>query len=419
MKIAEVIATNIQNLLDERKVSVSEISNMLGVSRQTMTNYLKGASIIDSVQLSKIADFFNIAISELFVDSSNNKPEIIFRTALNHSEAVVTIQDIVYERLEKYSSLANSLNKKTSYFPEQYNLTLCLSNQEIDINYECQNYFDPKYKINNILKNEIMQIAYDQRKILGLGNNGAISLISALTRRGINVIFLDMGENDVFGLSICDETKGCFIFVNSNPTITIERQLFTLAHEYGHIILHRPIYKRKLNNKAIGRTNLLDQMADHFAGCLLCPESLIAPYANILHSIRNDLDAICRFLIPLKQSLHVSFQAALLSCKNYGYISYNAVSEFYRITENNNAKKEEPHPIKNNAELYASFKYECNLAIIEMVHNIYSKDLMSKEEVEKALKEFNVPDDEINNLISKWNEVKSYGIDSFLNNQQA
>ena len=41
MEIVQVIAQNIQDLLDKHKISVSELSGYLGISRQTLTNYLK------------------------------------------------------------------------------------------------------------------------------------------------------------------------------------------------------------------------------------------------------------------------------------------------------------------------------------------------------------------------------------------
>lgn len=49
MEIVQVIAQNIQDLLDKHKISVSELSGYLGISRQTLTNYLKTTSTIDSV----------------------------------------------------------------------------------------------------------------------------------------------------------------------------------------------------------------------------------------------------------------------------------------------------------------------------------------------------------------------------------
>ena len=67
-----------------------------------------------------------------------------------------------------------------------------------------------------MLERDILEIADQQRKLLQLNQSGAISLIPALISRGIKVVFKDFKSNEIYGLSICDNNKGCFIFVNSN-----------------------------------------------------------------------------------------------------------------------------------------------------------------------------------------------------------
>ncbi len=418
MALANIIATNIQNLLDEHNISISEISNFLGVSRQTMTNYLKSTSVIDSVQLAKIAEFFNVSVLDLYNNKASNcKSEMIFRTALTPSNAIEQIQDKIYYYLEEYAQIAQINNKPLCYFPEQYNLTLNLQNQQIDINYECQNYFDPKLKIDSALDSEILRIANEQRAILNLGDKGALSLISALTKRGINVIFYDLGNDEVFGLSICDDIKGCYIFVNSNPKISVERQLFTLAHEYGHILMHRPVFKRKLqqNFESSASSNLLDKMADRFAGYLLSPDYMLAPYSNQLAPIRTDLNAVCRLLIPLKLKFQVSLFSLLISFKKFGYISPIVVNEYSRFIKIHNMDKKEINPISDHPELMDTFKRETAYAITEMIHTMYDNQKISISESKKRLKFFsNYSEDEIEKITDGWKNVNNFDLNSIL-----
>lgn len=418
MELANVIATNIQNLLDERNISISEISNFLGVSRQTMTNYLKTTSVIDSVQLAKIAEFFNVSVLDLYHNKTSScKSEMIFRTALTPSNAIEQIQDKIYYYLEKYTQIAQINDKPLCYFPEQYNLTLNSQNQQIDINYECQNYFDPKLKIDSALDSEILRIANEQRVILNLGDQGAISLISALTKRGINVIFFDFDNEEVFGLSICDDIKGCYIFVNSNKKISVERQLFTLAHEYGHILMHRPVFKRKLqhNFENSASSSLLDKMADHFAGYLLAPDYMLAPYANQLASIRTDLNAVCRLLIPLKLKFQVSLFSLLISFKNFGYISPIVVNEYSRFVKFHNIDKTEINPISEHPELMNTFKRETAYAITEMIRTMYDNEKISLSEAKNKLNFFsNYNETEIDKITDGWKNVNNFDLNSIL-----
>ena len=409
MALANIIATNIQNLLDEHKISVAKLSEYLDVSRQTMTNYLKATSVIDSVQLAKTAEFFNVPIEELFVDNSQSKSStMLFRTALNYSVAIDTIQNDVYNYLKNYLFVANNSNKQTCYFPEQYNLSVSSTGASYDINFECQNFFDSKLKLDEKLKDDIKQIAIEQRQLLDLGDKGAISLISALSRRGINIIFFDMGDSDISGLSICDDVKGCFIFVNSNNSMTIERQLFTIAHEYGHIIMHRPIYKRKLYQEENSRTNFLDLMANYFAVQLLCPESMLAQYINLISPIKNDLNAIYRLLLRLKIKFQVSLQSLLMAFKNIGCIPQQVVSQYFRIIELNGTSKQEPNSIREIEELHNLFLYEKTAAINEMIHDIYNKEIVDSSRAKNLLSLFgNNENDKVNKLIKEWDGLKN------------
>lgn len=403
MDMLKTISKNIQDLLDSRKIPISELSNYLGVSRQTMTNYLKTSSVIDSVQLAKVAEFFDVDISQLYNNSNNATPKMIFRTALNYDVAQSEINDFVIDAINKYDELATSINKNTCYLPEQYNLTVDYNGSNIDINYECQNYFDSKLRIDNELRNNIVRIANEQRLLLGLGTNGAISLISALTKRGINIIFIKMDNDDISGLSICDDIKGCFIIVNANQNI--ERQLFTVAHEYAHIILHRPLYKRRIiQSFSSRRTCFLDSMANSFAGYLLCPEYLVSDYQNTIIQTRNDLQSLYNSLIPIKLNLNISLSALMMSLKNYGYISSYILNDYFNILKANGKEKYEPCPIAENPVLSNYFYSERNKTLVDMIHKLFNIN-NDKSRAKDLLQYFtNLSDNYINQLLEKWSE---------------
>lgn len=375
MEIVQVIAQNIQDLLDKHKISVSELSGYLGISRQTLTNYLKTTSTIDSVQLVKIADFFNIPAEYLLKDHSDGKTNFLFRSALHYEEAVDEIAEQVGEYLDKYKLLAKSVGKKISYLPEQYNLFVNYQNKVVDINFECQDYFAPKLAVDESLLHEIWQIADDQRLRLGMEGKGATSLISALTLRGINVIFMDLSTVDTFGLSICDEGLGCFIIVNSNSQITVERQLFTVAHEYGHIILHRPVYKRRFHQSTYptNKKSLLDYMADYFASRLLCPPSFLQPYAEQFSKVRRDLNSIISLAIPIKLKLQISLQSLILNLSQYGFIPGRAKSDFYALLKRTGTTKIEPISIRDNNILFEQFCHERDSNILQMIRRLPCK----------------------------------------------
>ena len=65
MELTKIIAENITRLLEENNLTQGELSNYLDISRQTLSNYLKGTSTIDSVRLVRTAHFFNLPVSAL------------------------------------------------------------------------------------------------------------------------------------------------------------------------------------------------------------------------------------------------------------------------------------------------------------------------------------------------------------------
>lgn len=384
MELVQVIAQNIQNLLDKHKVSISELSAYLGISRQTLTNYLKTTSTIDSVQLVKIANYFDVPAEYLLHNHSDGKFTMLFRSALHYEAAVEEVEDRIENYLQEYASLARRVGKKISFLPEQYNLSVNYQNKVIDINFECQDYTAPK--LDEMLEQEIFQIADEQRRLLGLAGMGAISLIPALWHRGINVLFLDMGTSDISGLSICDEGYGCFIIVNSNEKISVERQLFTAAHEYGHIVLHRPIYKRKIRQSEphSKKKNLLDSMADCFASRLLCPPNQLQPYAEELSYAKGDLNKIVGIAIPIKVQMQISLQSVMMGLKRYGMIPAKTVSEFYAFLNRAGISKQEPIAIRDNDVLFKQFSHEKDAPILSMLRRLNATDT----EMEQKLRFF-------------------------------
>lgn len=382
MELIQTIADNIVRLLEENNQTQAELSAYLDISRQTLSNYLKGNSTIDSVRLVKIANFFNVPITSLLEASAQPKPPMLLRAAAQDLNAIESVEATVLKYLNHYIQLCSKAGGSSRFMPEQHDLLIEHAGQRLSVNYELRRYPPAKFKIDEQLSAELYNIADSQRKILGLNESGAIELIRALTLRGISVIFLDLGPSNIFGLSICDSIYGCCIFVNSNASITIERQLFTVAHEYAHLILHRPLFSREASSPMSSQyVDLLDKMADTFAGRLLCPPDIIFPYAKYYSTTDSTLKSIVPVTVYLKQKLHVSFQSMLMALSNYGLLSKSVVSEYYRWARNNNSIKQEPWPLKDDQNLYGLFMKVKEEHIVEIFHKLFFKEPASVSEI--------------------------------------
>lgn len=382
MELTKVIADSILRLLDDNNLTQTELSAYLGVSRQTLSNYLKGNSTIDSVRLVKTANFFNIPVTALLETSAPSHFPMLLRAAPQSHDSIENIENMVFEYLDRYEQLCCRAGYSSRFIPEQYDMFIEHEGKRISVNNELRKYPPVKFEVDEQLRAELYSAADAQRRILDLKESGAIELITALTHRGINVIFLDFHVSNIFGLSICDNARGCYIFVNSNDGITIERQLFTVAHEYAHLILHRPLFSYEANMHMSSQyIELLDKMADTFAGRLLCPPDIIFPYAKYYSATNSTLKSISPITIHLKQKLHVSFQSMLMALRNYGMLSKSVVSEYYRWARSTNSITVEPWPLKDDKDIFGQFERAKEEHIIEIFHKLFLKETVSVNDI--------------------------------------
>lgn len=382
MELTKVIADNIIRLLDENNLTQAELSAYLDISRQTLANYLRGNSTIDSVRLVKTANFFNIPVTTLLETTPSPRSRMLFRAEPQSRNAMEDIENMIFAYLDRYEQLCSRTGYSSCFFPERHDLFIEHDGKRISVNHELYKYPPVKFKVDEQLCAEIYNIADAQRRVLGLNESGAIELITALTLRGINVIFLDFHSSDIFGLSICDISHGCYIFVNSNDAITIERQLFTVAHEYAHLILHRPLFSSETNAPlSFQYRELLDKMADIFAGRLLCPPDMIFPYARYYSATNSTLQSIFPVTIHLKQKLHVSFQSMLMALRNYGMLSKTIVSDYFRWARSTNSLAKEPRPLSEDKNLLGQFEKAKEEHIIKIFHELSFKEIISPGDI--------------------------------------
>lgn len=110
-----------------------------------------------------------------------------------------------------------------------------------------------------------------------------IPVIEIAENNGVDVVFADFGVHSAKVAGFCD-FKAAKLYVNKQDRP--ERQMFTVAHEFGHWIMHRefflanpekyPVFARFQTNES----NPYEQEANRFAAHLLVPEKLLRPVAK-------------------------------------------------------------------------------------------------------------------------------------------
>lgn len=374
MNMSGIIGRNINALMIENADTTVDLAKMIGVTRQTFANYLSGESTIDSEKLATLAKYFNKPL-EYFLEEEHNNMRFMFRASNPRENVDDTVRAQIESYMNDYFELVNLSGEQVVYIPEQYNLTVKYNSRNISVDDPELDFSLFKYKVPRELDEVIEKIAYDQRKKLGAEEEIGAELVRCLEEAGIRIILKPIDNDNIFGISAYHPEKGCFIFINSSESITEERKLFTIAHEYGHLILHRQYYQNMQNNVDYGNKKTIQEaMADAFAGYFLVPRSLIKKYERYF-----DKDTLSvSDLIYIKKEFQVSLMSLVMTLNKYGYISDSAKNKVFEILKTRGYSRKEPEPCKN-------LKFKVNEKFEFLVKSLYLKEKISISKVAELL----------------------------------
>lgn len=109
------------------------------------------------------------------------------------------------------------------------------------------------------------------------------------------------------------------------------RRRYDLAHELGHLVLHRWVEQSDLEDRATLKA--IEREADKFAGAFLLPST---SFPNEVYTTR--LDAF----IPLKERWKVSIQAMVFRCRDLDLIDDDQALNLYKQISFRRWRKKEP-----------------------------------------------------------------------------
>jgi len=115
------------------------------------------------------------------------------------------------------------------------------------------------------------QVAKRCRARLGLDESEPVRDICGLLQScGVKVIALNVASDGFFGLSAADPPFGPAVVVNTWERISVERWIFSAAHELGHLLLHATAFRRSAVEEDAKEESQANEFASHF---LLPPKS--------------------------------------------------------------------------------------------------------------------------------------------------
>lgn len=170
--------------------------------------------------------------------------------------------------------------------------------------------------LNNNRKREIRIKAEAFREKCKISRYGIIDLFKECDRYGYKLLRYPLGEDADLGFTIKKDTD-TIIFTNTSSRLA--REIFTLAHEIGHIQLHMEGLESFIDDAVTiaGRsTDDKEQEANYFAVNLLMPPDEVEKFLDL--EIENfTKDTVSAMDIArIMSEFNVSFETALNQLEN-------------------------------------------------------------------------------------------------------
>lgn len=197
------------------------------------------------------------------------------------------------------------------------------------------------------------QAAQRVRASWQIGDGPLINLVRYVEATGVLVLFGDFGGADIDGVTLRPAGMRPLIVLNRDRPA--DRKRFSLAHEYGHVVLHPYPY------------DAMEKEANEFAAELLMPQR------GIINDLRQRL-SIPR-LGQLKLKWKVAMSALIYRAKTIGAISDAGATRLYKQMSAFGYRTEEPSQFNFPAE---ESKLSGDILNIHMSDLGYSLDEISE-----------------------------------------
>lgn len=240
----------LSQILAARRLTQVQLASMVGVSPATISKWRAGTQAPEREALERLAVVVNVT-PEWFTRPPTEKVSLpLFRS---NASAHVAARAMLEARLEWAQDIAVALMEFVDY-PE--------------LNLPTRSFSEPE----QITPEDIEKAACECRDMWRLGRVAVEDLALAVEGAGIILIREETGIAQIEGLSAWSEVLERPLILLSADKDNGYRSRFDLAHELGHLVLHRHIQRTTDRD----RHNLMEKQAHNFAGAFLLPAETFA-----------------------------------------------------------------------------------------------------------------------------------------------
>ncbi|MBP6151842.1 MULTISPECIES: XRE family transcriptional regulator [unclassified Acinetobacter] len=343
-----------------RGLTKRELAHRLDVTDRTISNWYSNQEVDDRI-LQKAAEILDFPVNFFYGDDFEKvEAQAVSFRALSKMTAkkrdMAISQTILAEMLSKW--IDQNFDLPTPDVPDLHELRndVSIDNfQSLDEIGEDNEQYYLKFSFPEICAETL-------RKAWGLGEQPIGNLIALLESKGIRVFSL---TNDAQDVDACCRWTNDRPFIFLNTSKTAERCRFDLAHELGHLVMHKHGVVEGIQ----------EQEANAFASAFLMPRRSVSAEPVRSPSLKS---------IVMKKSIwRVSAAALTYRYHKLGIIStWNATSIYKQLAQR--GKNNEPNPIAHETSL-----------LLDKVFQALSEEKFQLSELTNAL---NITLEEINNL---------------------
>ena len=232
---------------------------------------------------------------------------------------------------------------------------------------------------------EIRIKANSLREKCNVSRYGIVDLFKDCESLGYKLLRYPLGENADLGFSV-KKDNDTIIFTNS--CIRLSREIFTLAHEIGHILFHLKDGKSFIDDNMTinGRsTDEKEEEANYFAACLLMPFDHVGRFIDLGIQDFGEKGLSAMDIARIMSEFNVSFDMALNRLERLKFID----SEQRLCLDNEKIEKKVGNLLRSvggNARLnLPSNVIDIPHEYIDYVIYNYNHNAVPKETLEKVL----------------------------------
>jgi len=364
-----VIGALIRRQREAMRMTVAQLARRIEVSRNTVTNYEAGKTEPTASDLVRLAAALGCSINDLLQsDTAASPPRFAFRA---------------HTVLKKDSSLLVTARKFLRAYAEIEEITKTRLSNRLQ-RFVCDS--------DDLMNDRAIEgLAEDLRQNCGLHDSGPENIASVLEGLGVRCLFFNCHSAGLDGISAIQGDM--MLTMLTNRQTSIERVIFSGAHELGHLVLHPQLFTATEEEVDGGRD--YEKEANMFAGCFLVPSNELT---RIWREDRLYRLPLFDALLLLKRVFHVSISCLLYRVKDLGLTTMgypafvNEVKSRLGLTGKAKVEDLEPEPLESKA-LYRTTRFQT------LVRSAFLQELIG---VSKVAELFQVSVENAQEETAKW-----------------